>query len=174
LEAQKGKGGNAEKEQLLIKQLGELQTQLSTLTEKSKSEIETVRGSYENEITEMYVKNLLTGKKFATKDLPMDVNTAIARQLIDANLKQSGAKLIRKDGELKLVQAAMPEMDFYQNNKAVSFSEFADKILADNKLLEVSTPQTPNPQNPPSFVPSGNNTQINTSKFDAAMQKAME
>ena len=167
LEAQKGKGGNAEKEQLLIKQLGELQSQLTALTDNSKKEIETVKGNYENEITEMYVKNLLTGKKFATKDLPIDVNTAIARQLIDANLKQAGAKLIRKDGELKLVQAAMPEMDFYQNNKAVSFSEFADKILADNKLLEVSTPQTQTPQSQPTFVPQGNNN-INTSKFEQA------
>ena len=53
LEAQKGKGGNAEKEQLLQKQLGELQTQLSQLTESKTNEISNVKTQYENEITEM-------------------------------------------------------------------------------------------------------------------------
>lgn len=169
LEAQKGKGGNAEKEQLLAKQLGELQTQLSTLTESSKKEVETVRGQYENEITEMHVKNLLAGKKFATKDLPIEVNTQMARLLIDKQLKEKGAMLIRKDGELKLVQSALPDMDFYMDNKPVSFSDFTNKILADNKLLEVSqpTPQTPAT---PQTVQTGN---LNTAKFEAQMAQSM-
>jgi len=170
LEAQKGKGGNAEKEQLLQKQLGELQTQLSQLTESKTNEISNVKTQYENEITEMYVKNMLSGKKFATKDLPMDVNTAIAKQLIEASLKSSGAKLIRKDGQLKLVQEALPEMDFYQNNKPVSFSEFTDKILADNKLLEVSNPQQQTQQQQ-TVIQTGN---LNTTKFEAELAKAME
>ena len=169
LEAQKGKGGNAEKEQLLAKQLGDLQTQLSTLTENSKKEVETVRGQYENEITEMHVKNLLAGKKFATKDLPIEVNTQMARLLIDKQLKEKGAMLVRKDGELKLVQAALPEMDFYMDNKPVSFSDFTNKILADNKMLEVSQPAT-HPQQTPTTVQTGN---INTAKFEAQMQQSL-
>lgn len=168
LEAQKGKGGNAEKEQLLAKQLGELQTQLSTLTENSKKEVETVRGQYENEITEMHVKNLLAGKKFATKDLPIEVNTQMARLLIDKQLKEKGAMLIRKDGELKLVQSALPDMDFYMDNKPVSFSDFTNKILADNKLLEVS--QAATPPATPTTVQTGN---INTAKFEAQMQQSL-
>ena len=169
LEAQKGKGGNAEKEQLLAKQLGELQTQLSTLTENSKKDVETVRGQYENEITEMYVKNLLAGKKFATKDLPIEVNTQMARLLIDKQLKEKGAMLVRKDGELKLVQSALPDMDFYMDNKPVSFSDFTNKILADNKLLEVSQPATQTQQTP-TTVQTGN---INTAKFEAQMQQSL-
>ncbi len=169
LEAQKGKGGNAEKEQLLAKQLGELQTQLSTLTESSKKEVETFRGQYENEITEMHVKNLLAGKKFATKDLPIEVNTQMARLLIDKQLKEKGAMLIRKDGELKLVQSALPDMDFYMDNKPVSFSDFTNKILADNKLLEVSQPATQTQQTP-TTVQTGN---INTAKFEAQMQQSL-
>lgn len=168
LEAQKGKGGNAEKEALLAKQLGELQTQLSTLTENSKKEVETVRGQYENEITEMHVKNLLAGKKFATKDLPIEVNTQMARLLIDKQLKEKGAMLIRKDGELKLVQSALPDMDFYMDNKPVSFSDFTNKILADNKLLEVSQPTT-TPATPQT-VQTGN---LNTAKFEAQMAQSL-
>lgn len=169
LEAQKGKGGNAEKEALLAKQLGELQNQLSALTENSKKEVETVKSQYENEITEMHVKNLLASKKFATKDLPIEVNTQMARLLIDKQLKEKGAMLVRKDGELKLVQASLPDMDFYMDNKPVSFSDFTDKILADNKLLEVSqpTPQTPAT---PQTVQTGN---LNTAKFEAKMAESM-
>lgn len=169
LEAQKGKGGNAEKEQLLAKQLGELQTQLSTLTETSKNEVKSVTDRYENEITEMYVKNVLAGKKFATKDLPIEVNTQMARLLIDKQLKDKGAMLVRKDGELKLVQAALPDMDFYMDNKPVSFSDFTNKILADNKLLEVSQPATQTQQQT-QVVQS---TNLNTSKFEAELQKAL-
>lgn len=168
LEAQRGKGGNPEKEQLLAKQLGELQTQLLSLTENSKKEVETVRGQYENEITEMYVKNVLAGKKFATKDLPIEVNTQMARLLIDKQLKEKGAMLVRKDGELKLVQSALPDMDFYMDNKPVSFSDFTNKILADNKMLEVSNPATP-PATPPT-IQTGNQ---NTAKFEAQMAQSM-
>lgn len=169
LEAQKGKGGNAEKEALLAKQLGELQNQLSALTENSKKEVETVKSQYENEITEMHVKNLLASKKFATKDLPIEVNTQMARLLIDKQLKEKGAMLVRKDGELKLVQASLPDMDFYMDNKPVSFSDFTNKILADNKLLEVSqsTPQTPAT---PQTVQTSN---LNTAKFEAKMAESM-
>ena len=73
------------------------------------------------------------------------------------------------DGELKLVQSALPDMDFYMDNKPVSFSDFTNKILADNKLLEVSNPNPqPNPQNP--VITTGN---VNTSKFDAELAKSL-
>ena len=169
LEAQKGKGGNAEKEQLLAKQLGDLQAQLSALTENSKKEVETVKSQYENEITEMHVKNLLAGKKFATKDLPIEVNTQMARLLIDKQLKEKGAMLVRKDGELKLVQSALPDMDFYMDNKPVSFSDFTNKVLADNKLLEVSQPTPQTPATPQTVQP-GN---LNTAKFEAKMAESI-
>lgn len=169
LEAQRGKGGNPEKEQLLAKQLGELQTQLLSLTENSKKEVETVRGQYENEITEMYVKNVLAGKNFATKDLPIEVNTQMARLLIDKQLKEKGAMLVRKDGELKLVQSALPDMEFYQDNKPVSFSDFTNKILAENKMLEVSQPVTTTATQ--QTIQTGNQ---NTAKFEAQMAKSIE
>ena len=169
LEAQKGKGGNAEKEQLLAKQLGDLQKQYSDAIETSKTNEKSIADRYENEITEMHVKNLLAGKKFATKDLPIEVNTQMARLLIDKQLKEKGAMLVRKDGELKLVQSALPDMDFYMDNKPVSFSDFTNKVLADNKLLEVSQPvtQTQQTQQP---VQTGN---INTAKFEAKMAQSI-
>jgi hypothetical protein len=169
LEAQKGKGGNAEKEQLLAKQLGDLQTQLSALTEKSTNDVKAVTDKYENEITEMYVKNVLAGKKFATKDLPIEVNTQMARLLIDKQLKEKGAMLVRKDGELKLVQSALPDMDYYQDNKPVSFSDFTNKILADNKLLEVSQPAQQTQQQ--TVVQTSNQ---NTAKFDNAAKQSLD
>jgi hypothetical protein len=110
----------------------------------------------------------LAGKKFATKDLPIEVNTQMARLLIDKQLKEKGAMLVRKDGELKLVQSALPDMDYYQDNKPVSFSDFTNKILADNKLLEVSQPATQTQQQ--TVVQTGNQ---NTAKFDAAAQEAL-
>lgn len=171
IEAKQGTTGDKEKEAKLTAQLQELQTQMQKLNEQKNQDIEDVKSKYESEITEMHVKNQLASIKFATKDLPADVNTQIARTLIDSKLKEQGALLVRKDGELKLVQADNPEMDFVDSGyKKVSFSDFTQKVLADNKLLEVSNP-TPQPTPQQQTVVQMSNA--NTAKFDAAIAEAM-
>jgi len=60
-------------------------------------------------------------------------------------------------------------MDFYMDNKPISFSDFTNKILADNKLLEVSQPVTQTQQTPQTVQP-GN---INTAKFEAQMAQSL-
>ena len=123
----------------------------------------------------MHVKTLLASKKYATKELPIDVNVQVARTLLDAKLKQSGAILVRDaDGTLKLKQAANPEMDYVDAGyKPVTFADFADKTLAESKLLDVSPETPPAPrhqQQPPQTIP-GNS--VNRGKFDAALQASM-
>jgi hypothetical protein len=176
IEAKQGKTGDKEKEAKLTEQLNELTGKLQQITQQKETELKAVETRYEGEITEMHVKNLLASKKYATKDLPSDVNISVARHLLDSQLKAQGAMLVRKDGELRLVQAANPDMDFVDTGfKKVSFADFTNKVLAENKLLDVSTGEPAKPaqqhQQQP-IIPTQPN--VNTSKFDAAAQRAME
>lgn len=176
LETKQGKTANPEKEAEYQKQIGTLQSELQRLTEAKTTEVDSVKKSYESQITDMYVNNLLTGKKYATKDLPSDVNVQIARTLIESKLKKDGAVLVRQNGELRLKQAANPEMDFVDAGyKPVSFADFTDKTLAENKLLDVSTGTPPPAPTQQHFRPQFNagNSNQNTSKFDAAMADAL-
>ena len=173
LEAKQGTTGNKEKEAQLTQQLTDLQTKLSQLTDSKTNEIGQLKNQYENEITEMFVKNQLSSVKYATKDLPIEVNLQVARTLLDSHLKQSGAKLVRVDGELKLVQAANPEMAYVDSGfKPVSFNDFTNKVLADSKLLEVSTQQTQQTTQQQQTVIQ--TQQTNSSKFEAAMADALK
>ena len=170
LEAKQGTTGDKEKEAKMTAQLQELQGKLQQLNETKAAEISQLTGKYENEITEMFVNNQLASVKFATKDLPASVNTQIARTLIDSQLKTNGAKLVRVDGELRLVQAANPEMAYVDAGfKPVSFSDFSNKVLADNKLLKVSQPAQQTQQQQTVIQTSNQNT----AKFDAAAQQAL-
>ena len=173
IEEKQGTTGNKEKEAQLTKQLQDLQAQLTSVSAQKDSDLKALRDSHESELTQMSVNSVLSGFKFATKDLPADVNTQIARTLIDSQLKTNGAQLIRKDGQLKLVQSANPELDYLDaSHKPLSFSDLATKVLADNKLLEVSSTQSQQTQqHTHTTVQTQGN--LNTSKFDAALAEAM-
>ena len=157
-----------EKEAKLLKQYEDLQSQLQKLTETKANEIKAITDKYEGEITNMHFNSLLSGKKYATKDLPAEVNTQIARQLIERALQANKATIVRKDGTLKLVQTDNPEMDYVDSGfNKVSFSDFADKVLAENKLLEVSQ-QSQQTQTQHQTQQTQTQQTVNTSKFDAA------
>ncbi|MBN2787424.1 MAG: hypothetical protein JXQ69_03775 [Paludibacteraceae bacterium] len=171
IEESKSKGDPA-KEAKLQEQLVDLQSKLGQLTDQKTAELNQLKSQHEIQMNDMLVKFNLTGKKYANKDLPMETQTIIAKTLLDAKIKESGAILINDGGVLKLKQAANPTMDYVDAGfKPVSFNDFADKVLADNKLLEVSggtPPPTQAPAAPRSISAPGQ--QINSSSFDAALQ----
>lgn len=174
LKEKQGKGSNPEKEAQLTAQIQQLQGQLSKLTDERKAEVETLKGQHASAMTDMQVKFALSGKKYANKELSADVNTLMAKTLLDAKLKEVGAILVNDNGTLKLKQAANPEMDYVDSGfKTVAFNDFTDKLLADNKLLEVSGGGTPPPathQAPPVINTKG---QVNTASFNEALEASL-
>jgi len=175
LKEKQGKGANAEKEAQLTAQIQHLQGQLAKLTDERKAEVKALKGQHADAITDMMVKFALTGKKYANKDLPAEVNTLTAKTLLEAKLKEVGAVLVNENGVLKLKQAAQPDMDYVDSGyKTVSFNDFTDKLLADNKLLEVSGGGTPPPAThdvPGVITPGGQ--QLNSSQFNEALQASL-
>ena len=169
-----GAGGKGENEEKLTKQIADLQKQLADLTAAKEKELSDYKAQVAKDQLEALVNFELNGKRYANQELG-DTNVEIARTLITKALGEKGAVLVNEGGKLRLKNAASPELDYYdESHKAVTFTDFADRILADKHLLEVSndthdggsgrqfTPQQP------TTVTLGNGKQVDTSRIDAA------
>lgn len=170
------KSGSAsgENEKKLQQQITNLHQQLATLTATKDKELADYKAAAAKQQLDALINFELNGKRYANQELG-DTNVDIARTLITKALEEKGAVLINDGGKLKLKNAASPELDYYdESHKAVSFSDFANKLLADKHLLEVSDDPghqyggggRSTTQDPPPVIINGK--QVDTSKIDAA------
>lgn len=88
-----------------------------------------------------------------TDQFPRDVVMMSAKGLIEKKAAEKGAKIIfdKDTMQYKMVQAANPDLEYTENHKNVTFDDFRDTVLAENKLLKVTaapatTIQTPRTQ----------------------------
>lgn len=141
IDAEKNKNGKpSEKENQLNQQLQQLQAQLQTAIAAKDSEIAQLKQAHESQLLSMLIDAELGDKPYANDSIPRNVNIMTARNLVDAMLKEKGVIAINDNGTLRLKQAANPTLDYMDEGfKPVSFSSFADKVLADSKMLRVST-----------------------------------
>lgn len=157
------------------RQIQELNAKIASEIDANKAKVQDLDNRHQQEITDYMVKYSLIGKSYANKDLPQNVQITLADTLLKGALNKSGAVLVRDGESLKLKQKDNTDMDYLENHKAVSYDDFVNKVLADNKLLAVSGGNTPS-NNEPSTAPvhiqaAGT---INTVKFDSAMSQAMD
>ena len=159
------------------RQIGELNTKMATLIGDSKKGLSDMTATHSKEIVDFMIQFSLQDKPYANKDMAPKVNMMIARSLLDEALASSGAVLVRDGNSLKLKQASSPDLDFYdKDHKAISYDDFATKILADNKLLQVSTPTdktVPLPGFGQRVTVSGQPAPVNTAKMDSALASSM-
>lgn len=177
-ELEKKSGGTSgESEKKLQQEIATLHQQLATLTATKDKELADYKAAAAKQQLEALINFELNGKQYANQELG-DTNVDIARTLITKALEEKGAMLINDNGKLKLKNATSPELDYYdESHKAVSFSDFANQLLAEKHLLAVSDDPKPQPggggykvppQNfPPVTLPGGK--QVDTSKFDEAV-----
>lgn len=118
---------------------------IKTLNEqivKLKTDHETVLKAKEAEFEGQLI-NFQRSQYLATKDYAnitdKEIGVKIANEYLNKALTEKGAILVRDNGQLKLKSAKDPSLDYYENNKAVSFNEFSDGVLAQNNLLKVQT-----------------------------------
>ena len=142
IDAEKNKNGQpSEKENQLNQQLQQLQSQLQTAIAAKDGEIAQLKQAHESQLLGMLIDAELGDKPYANDAIPRNVNVMTARNLVDAMLKEKGVVAINDNGTLRLKQAANPTLDYMDEGfKPVSYSSFADKVLADSKMLRVSQP----------------------------------
>lgn len=120
-------------------ELQKLQQQLTSFTTDKENEIATLKSSHAKQMLDTLIDIDLSGKAYANKAVDAATNLTIAKAVLNAKLAERGALVVNEGGKLKLKNSNAPELDLLdEGNKPVSFASFADRILADAKLLEVS------------------------------------
>lgn len=176
LQAKKVETNDPVKKAEYERQIQELNTSIAKMRDDFKTEKATLTATHQSEMVNFIKKNSLVARPYANKDLKAEVNVRIAETLVDDELSRVGAILIRDGNILKLKQKANPDLDYYQDNKPIAYDDFVNKVLADNKLLQVSDPKPPVPPVPPvraPFTPIPGQQTVDTSKLNAAVQSSM-
>lgn len=120
-------------------ELQKLQQQLTSFTTDKENEIATLKSSHAKQMLDTLIDIDLSGKAYANKAVDAATNLTIAKAVLNAKLAERGALVVNDGGKLRLKNSNAPELDLLdEGNKPVSFASFADRILADAKLLEVS------------------------------------
>lgn len=143
-----------------------LNDQLLKLKTESELALKNKENEFENTLIQMQRTQYLSSKEYA--NIPAEqkeIGIKIANEFINTALNEKGAILVRDNGVLKLKSAKDPSLDYYENNKAVTYNDFADGVLAQNNLLKVQTqPPTGKPVTPTKTTPAG--TEINTTVIE--------
>lgn len=171
------KDGDPKEVEKYTKQINLMKGELAKIKESHvpKSELEKLSREHESALTDSQIRNILSGKTYANREIPVEVNVLTARNLIDAALKKNGAVIVRDSDTLKLKRADDINLDYYDEaNKPVDPGQFFDKTLADNKMLAVSDPARGGKTG--MSVPAqtqGRNDIGNTSAFDNAIAASL-
>jgi hypothetical protein len=121
------------------------------------------------------VQNLLSNYKYAGEDnLPKDVLIETAQILLNRKLNEQKIRVEYNPENDNIGLKTESGMDFYKENSPISFKDFADSVLAENKLLDLggskaTTTAASAPSAPKQTIINGAGKTIDASKFYAAL-----
>lgn len=164
------KDGNGNDEKKLQAEIARLQAELQSAASSKDQEIANLKADFAKQVLASLVNAELKGKSYANTDLG-DTNIVVANTLLNQALANDKISLVNDNGVIRLKQAENTSLDYYDpSHKQVAFSEYVDKLLAEKKLLAVSTntpPETPVVVNRP------DDKKVDTSRVDAAVAASM-
>lgn len=166
LEKKKGDATGKDKSELQTK-INTLTDQLSSLPKQHAEEIKRINSDWEGKLTQTQVRSYANGKTWANKQLPLDVNVETGLIFANRELEAAGAKVVSRNGTIKLVQAKDNDLDWVSpSNEKLTPEQFLDAVWAKNQLLAVTTAPAPagaggNPN--PLPIPGGGNGNANPS-----------
>lgn len=172
-EATKGTAGGDNSEQLKALE-GQIATLNQTITELKSNE-ETLKAQHVQDLMSKDMgyadRALLSSLNFGTALEKKDY-IDLTSQKIEQKASTMGLVKVFENGEIKLKKKDGEGLvDYYENNKPVSYSDFAQSVAAEHKYLNVGGTPPPSPANPP--APAGNsNPTVNTTKWSEALDNA--
>ncbi len=174
--ANSGQGANVDVE-AFNKQITDLNAQIETLKTNHGTAIEELNASNETKLLNLMINNYLSGKTYAaeSENTPKELLLPGIYQKIQDAFNSNQIKPILNGNNINLRQIKNPEMEYFKDNKPVSFSAFVDSILAENKLLAVSNHQQQNPggvQTPITVAQGGEGPNISDDFFKATEENA--
>lgn len=138
LEAKKLQANTKGEKTELQKEIDRLNNEIKTTKLQMQEKESEFNSKLESTLTEYQLNSILSSKNYAFGDMPKDVLTLTAKNLLQSALTSKGVKIVRENDNLKLVRAEAPDLDYRENNTPVNIGDFVDRVLADNKLLKVS------------------------------------
>lgn len=159
LEAKKLQANTKGEKTELQKEIDRLNNEIKTTKLQMQEKESEFNSKLESTLTEYQLNSILSSKNYAFGDMPKDVLTLTAKNLLQSALTSKGVKIVRDNDNLKLVRAEAPDLDYRENNTPVNIGDFVDRVLADNKLLKVSEaePKTVAPQQQQITAPKTDN-----------------
>lgn len=159
LEAKKSQANTKGEKTELQKEIDRLNNEIKTTKLQMQEKENEFNSKLESTLTEYQLNSILSSKNYAFGDMPKDVLTLTAKNLLQSALTSKGVKIVRENDKLKLVRAEAPDLDYRENNTPVNIGDFVDRVLADNKLLKVSEaePKTVAPKQQQITAPKADN-----------------
>ena len=177
LEEKKAAARGSDKAELQA-QINAKTNQIVELQKRHDEEIKALKSDYEARMTNKEIRLLLKGKKWANDQIDPEINEETALIMANRKLAESGAKIVNVNGKMVLKQSKDESLDWLSPaNETPTVEQFFDGVLAQSKLLAVSSAAGPNPGNPPlPPIPGGSHGQGNQSVVSAndAAIKALE
>lgn len=175
--AKKAQTSNKSDKKELEDEILRLNSQIKDLNEKIKiAPLE--RDQFWNEkLKSKAVQNLLQSYKFAgEQNIPKDVLIETASVLLNRKLNEAKIKLEYNAENDNIGLKTESGMDFYKDNSPISFKSFADGVLAESKMLDITGASAPTNQPatsqpiPRQTIIQGNGRTQDASKFFAALE----
>lgn len=164
--SKKSAGSDTAKEEI-----NKLLETIKTMTSTHQNELKTLNDSFASEKTNDSIKSVLSGYNY-TDAISRDIAIKTAHNILTESLQAKKAKIKLDNGNLTLVNSDDDSLPYFENNKPITFKDFADRSVAD--LLKKSggtPPATPaNPNQPP--APPTNNWLADQVSSDLASLRA--
>lgn len=166
-EAAKSAGGDKAK---LAEQISSLNAEIVKLKDAAKAEVQQVNQSWESRLTNKIIDGHFGAYQYAMEHIPADIQSKTARMIFEEKLKEKGGRIKYTEDGIKLVSSQDETLDFTIDHKPVQFKDFADSVMAENKLLKLkSNDPTPSPRP----APTPGNTPIKAPAALNAIDKAL-
>lgn len=124
---------------VLQKEIDRLNGEVEVIKKAGELEIANIKKQAAGEKLTLLADHELSSFAFP-KDTRED-SLYLAKYHLANELKAKGAMVVLgDDGQLKLVQATNPDQPYTENKHTVSYKDFATKVVANKKLLEVTDP----------------------------------
>jgi len=121
----------------ILAEVEKLRTESLTKDQLHKDEMSKVITEKEIELTAAMQDNYLSSVKYGN-DLPVDVNKITAGVLIAREMAEKKVGYRRKGMSFELYNLDIPDITYTENNQPVKYEDFVTRVLAKNKMLEVT------------------------------------
>lgn len=169
LEAQKAAAPKGETKELQ-NQINEFKKQLADKDKEKEQFAKQKEAEFNEKITSYVIASKLSGFKYSS-DLAKEDEYLLPKTKLFKELKEKKLKVSLDKDDLKL--ETEDGTDYYEGSNKINFNSFAEKVLAQHKLLAVS--DTTQPATPATTqVITGQKGKLDNSKFLARLEEVQQ